>query len=99
MTIENSIVVGLGDITQVVLECQCGARFSFNPDKHVNLPHNCHQCHAEWRDDWSKTFDQVIVEGFINNIRKAREQQQANSRIKLKLVFQDTASESSVPSE
>ena len=89
MTTQRLFIAELSDILQVQLQCKCGAQFSYDPDKPVRLPRECPQCDLEWRDDASfATLDQQIVEGFMKALQKAREQQRANGRIKIKFTFE-----------
>lgn len=53
MTVEHRLVVGLGDIRAVTLECKhCGARLSHSPEglKRGDL-WKCPSCHRDWLSD------------------------------------------------
>ena len=89
MPLETLNVVTLHDITSIQIACQCGAYFTYNPDHIIRLPVSCHQCHADWKDDFHNTMDQQIVENFIRLIKEVRAQQAANPRLKIKLVFRE----------
>jgi len=89
MPLETLNVVTLHDITSIQIVCQCGAYFTYSPDKAIRLPVSCHQCHADWKDDFINTMDQRIVEGFMEMIREIRKQQSTNPRMKIKLVFRE----------
>jgi hypothetical protein len=46
MTIERRVLVALDDIQAISLQCnECAFRFSFSPDKEVNLPNKCASGH------------------------------------------------------
>lgn len=101
MTIKNLVIVGLNDIRQIQIECQCGASFSYNPDKEILLPHTCHQCHGRWKDDFKNSYDLQLMEAFLKAIREIRSQQRANNRMTIKFVLEDADSTdpSSSPNE
>jgi len=88
MPIENLIVMTLSDIDQVQIECQCGAAFTYDPDRLVRLPDACHQCSANWKDG-NATFDRKVIQDFIEAMPNIRKQQMANPRLKIKLVFRE----------
>ena len=87
MTIQNLFVAELADILQVQLRCNCGAELSYNPDKSIQLPHECQQCHEAWRDEIVDSMDQRVVESFMRTIKETRKQQEGTKRLKIRLVF------------
>lgn len=91
MPVENLAVMALNDISQVQIACQCGACFTFDPDKDMRLPASCHQCQMRWREDCADTLDRQAVDGFMQMFREVRRQQSVNPRMKIKLVFQEDA--------
>jgi hypothetical protein len=59
MTFEHKIVVGVDDIKAVIVECKCGIRVSFPPDK-VSIPENCPA--PDCGIAWGKKSDSVSIE-------------------------------------
>ena len=65
MTREQRLVVGLEDLTALIISCKCGMRLSMSPDK-ISIPEKCPngECSAVWggkpshqvtteREEWS----------------------------------------------
>lgn len=77
MTVERRLVVGLGDIRSIILECnKCKARMSANPEAFYGIPEKCSFCNDIW---WlrgeASPFQQSgkgTAEALINSMRTMR---------------------------
>ena len=77
MTVETKIIVGLGDIVSVQLECKkCKAKVVRSPDVTLSLPHSCGQCGTTWRletEEFGKDPVAVQLMKTIGTMRHANE--------------------------
>jgi hypothetical protein len=94
MTVEHRIVVGLGDIRAVTLECKtCGARLSLAPEALTrNNLWKCPSCPAEWVSD-STTDTRIFTSDlamFLLKLQSSRETQRkgADSAVGMHVFFE-----------
>jgi hypothetical protein len=72
MTIERRILVGLNDIQAMSLQCNdCAFRFTFSPDKEVNLPNKCASGH-DWHIGDNVGIILPLPETFMKLVRDFR---------------------------
>jgi hypothetical protein len=62
MTIQNHILIGLGDIMTLRLTCpSCHSVIGSPPEKWQNIPLDCPNCHAEWMRGGSPQYESIRV--------------------------------------
>ncbi|HTR78837.1 MAG TPA: hypothetical protein VMH39_12030 [Gemmatimonadaceae bacterium] len=91
MTVEHRVIVGLGDIRAVVLECKkCGARLRLSPEK-VTDGHlgRCPSCREDWLSLVMRSGDawQSRSVAFLLSLSAARESQ-ADALVNLRILFE-----------
>ena len=94
MTVENRLIIGLGDIRAVTLECSsCEARLSLSPDK-ITRAHlgQCPSCRTYWMSD---TITQgqhptSLLSLFLLTLGPARHTQQngSDSKVAVRVFFE-----------
>ena len=101
MTVEHRLVVGLGDIRSVTLECKaCGARLSLLPDALTrNNLWRCPSCSVMWVSD-SVTNSQIFtsdVAMFLLSLASSRKTQakEGDSAVGMRVFFEFDAPTSS----
>lgn len=93
MTREHKLIVGLEEITSIILECSrngCGSRVVFSPDKTESLPPNCpHGHHWEWGMPDRQPFAGPVVGTWLQLLRRMREGAASGTGFKVFLGFDE----------
>lgn len=97
MTVERKIIVGLGDITALILECKnCSTRVVLSPDK-AEIPRSCPSCPQQWLPAAPPKVESTVsvFANFIEAIRKIRDMQSSSGdewpKFRILLEFDEPA--------
>ena len=89
MTPTNRLVLDLGDIQALRIECaNCQTAISWQLDQTINLPDTCPNCNAEWMRTSGTQGAWTAVDGLIKAVKAAlRQERDANRGFRLRLEF------------
>lgn len=95
MTIERRLVLGLGDILAIRLECvRCHATVSFALDQTISIPPVCPGCHETWADRMQPSESDQVMQELIGSLKAVlRVERHGRPRYQLRVECADVAGE------